>query len=285
MTRTARHKPGSRQTPSRTRRLPQKLKLGDLLAATVVLHPFDDDPAAHAANNELRQAAENGSQLANIEITKDPLPDPAVDSLPPIEQERIKGITRQIIVNPAPLVAHLEMMVQQYPHIPLLHNHLAGALNAAGQYDRAATVIAKMYAQFPDYIFGFANQIMTLLGRGAVDEARRLIEPDPPRRPLFLPTSFAPTRDVFHVAEVVCYCAMVGHYLISTDRAAGAKSYLDMCRHLAPDHAQTRSLQTRLKRLNLPAKMLEAIERTEAQPEVNRTGYPNRFKQKKKKRK
>ncbi len=152
--------------------------------------------------------------------------------------------------SPGALVDELKALAAWHPHLPILRNHLAHALNMAGLSRPAADVIAEMVRRFPTYVFGFANHVMMLLFDGKVEAARALLETGP-RGPLLSLMQFDPSRTLFHATEAICYTAMSGHYLIATGRTEAAAACLKMCRQLDPDHRQTRELQQSLARVTI----------------------------------
>lgn len=211
------------------------------------LDALENDADTKASRQRVQESAEAiGLRLVSFEITHEPIPDPAIEALPAAERKRIEQITHRMYDDAAPLVSELEGMVARYPHIAMLRNHLAGALNAADEYERATEVIAEMVRVFPDYVFGFANHVLALLNKKRIDEARTLLE-DGPRGTLLMLPLFDPSRTLFHATEVICYTAMVGHYLIATDRLEGARTNLEMCREIDPDHPQTAALEEKIK--------------------------------------
>jgi hypothetical protein len=185
--------------------------------------------------------------LVDFEISYEPMPDPAVEALPQAERDRIMELSEQLYENPrgAPLVAELESLVEQHPDIPMLRNHLACALGAAKEDERAKGMIAEIVRLFPRYVYGFATHIAMLLRDRKIDEARLLLE-DGPRGPLMLIAQFDPTRRVFHSSEVVCYTAVVAQYLAATDRLEAAWDHFEMCREVDAEHPQVKALEDRI---------------------------------------
>ena len=220
-----------------------------LLDEMAALDELGDTPEAEAARAAVRaRASAAGLSLLSFTITEEPLPDPAVERLPRKQRDRIDRVSRGMFEDPAPLVAELEELVAQHPGIPMLRNHLAGALQASGQTERAAALIEETARLFPDYLFGFANRVVWLVREGRLDEARALLEPEGgPSRMSF--AAFDPEREQFHITEVLCYTATVGHYLLSTGRRKEAERQLAMCRDLGPEHPQTLSLEDRMEHI------------------------------------
>jgi predicted Zn-dependent protease len=222
-----------------------------LLDEMAALDELGDTPEAEAARAAVRaRASAAGLSLLSFTITEEPIPDPLIERLPRKQRDRIERVSHRMFEDPAPLVAELEELVAQHPGIPMLRNHLAGALQASGQAERAAALIEETARLFPDYLFGFTNRVVWLVQGGRLDEARALLEPEGgPSRMSF--AAFDPGREVFHLTEVVCYTATVGHYLLSTGRRREAERQLAMCREIAPGHPQTLALEERIERVRV----------------------------------
>ncbi len=182
-------------------------------------------------------------RLVSFTITEEPIHDPALEALPAADRKRIAAVSRGMHIRPQRYLAELKRLAARYPHIPMIQNHLAGALNAAGKRKQAARVLADTAQRFPTYVFGFCNHIMKLIATGQIEAARLLVETGP-RGPVFTLVDFDPTRDTFHISEAVSYAAMVGFYMLATDRYEAAKVQLEMLYQSAPDSLQCHSLAT-----------------------------------------
>lgn len=230
-----------------------------LLEQMAALDRLGGTPKAEAARTAVRARANAaGMLLYSCTITEDPLPDPAIDRLGKKQRDRIERVTHRMFEDPASLVRELEELVAKHPTIPMLRNHLAGALRASGENARSAAMVEETARLFPDYLFGFANWVMRLVQERRLDEAQALLEPEGgPGRMGFM--AFDPRREVFHLTEVVAYTTMVGHYLLSTGRRKEAVRQLAMCRELAPEHPQTLALAGRAEELRMLEVVREAV--------------------------
>ncbi|MCC6675500.1 MAG: hypothetical protein IT436_00015 [Phycisphaerales bacterium] len=234
-------------------------KAGDLLRGMSALDSAGDHPIAESARQRIRDLATSmGMRVVSFTITEEPLPDPAVDALPERDFERIRAISQDMYSQPAVHVDELRVLAAKHPKVPMLRNHLAGALSAAGRHEEADRVIAHTVADFPRYLFAFCNRVMTLLSDGRIDAARALVETGP-RGPLLVLTDFDPGRDVFHISEVVAHSAMVGHYMLATGRPDAARVQLKSLRQLAAGSPQTKSLRAAIKRYEAAIKLAEAL--------------------------
>lgn len=238
-------------TPTLTKRRAAKV----LVSAAGALNQVKDEALRTEGMEELRaRAATSGLILHSIEITHEPMPNPEIDALSDPDRARIEAVSHRLADDPAGQYDELVALVAEHPGIPLLHNHLAVALGARGEIDRRDEVIEETTRLFPEYIFGFTNYVMMLLGADEIDRARAVME-DGPRGPILYIGDFAPTRTLFHATEVVCYAGMTGHYLISTDRVDDAKTLLEMMKDILPEGSETESLAERVEDCELVLKL------------------------------
>ena len=242
-------------TPTLTKRRAAKV----LVSAASALDQVKEEALRMEGMDELRaQATTLGLTLHSIEITHEPMSNPDIDALAGPDRARIDAVTNRLADDPAGQYDELIALVAKHPGIPLLHNHLAAALEARGEFDRRDEEIEETMRLFPDYIFGFANYVMNLLEAGEVDRAREIMEKGS-RGPLLYIGDFAPTRTLFHSTEVVCYTGMTGHYLTLTDRLDAAKVSLEMIKNILPEHPHTQSLAKQIEICELMLELKQAM--------------------------
>jgi hypothetical protein len=260
-------------TPARRR------QAGELLNRMVSLDHAGDAPVAEFAREQLRAKARSmGMRLVSFTVTEESIPDPALEALPRADYQRVAAISRDMRRRPEKHAEELARLVKKYPRIPMLRNHLAGALEAAGQRDAAARVVAETAREFPTYFFAFCNHVMLLITAGRTDEARALVETGP-RGPVFTLTDFDPTRDTFHISEAISHAAMVGRYMLATGRIEAAEVQLEILRQAAPQSPQYRSLAAAMGRtdddlLALSAALLRMAAEHQQRGERRRKGEP-----------
>lgn len=234
------------------------------MSAAGALNQVKEEASRIEGMGELRaQATPLGLTLHSIEITHEPMPNPEIDALAGPDQARIDAVTNRLADDPAGQHDELIALVAEHPGIPLLRNHLAAALEARGEFDRRDEVVEETMRLFPEYIFGFANYVMTLLGADKVDRARAVLE-EGPRGPLLYIGDFAPTRTLFHSTEVVCYTAMTGRYFVATDRLETAKTSLDIITDILPEHPQTFDLAEQIEDAEMAVLLQQFLNRLSA---------------------
>lgn len=182
-----------------------------------------------------------GLRLERLTITTEAIPDPALESIPAPDRKRIDAIWGDRHTGPQKHVGELKDLIARHPHIPMLWNHYAIALEASGQSAEAFRIIEETARKFPGYIFGLCNYVMVLLDTGRLDEARAIVEPESQRSLLSL-IGVDPARSTFHITEAVAHASMAGHYLLATGRREAAVVQLEMIEQLAPDGPECRSL-------------------------------------------
>lgn len=238
-----------------------------------------DDPVIVRSRESLREQAQAlGLRFVTVTIVEEPIPDPAIEALPRAERERIEAISHDMYKRPETHMAELERLVARHPHIPMLRNHLAGALNAAGARDQANELIAETARLFPTYVFGLCNHVLTLISQGMIDEARAIVETGP-RGPLFVLSHVDPTREVFHISEAISHAAMVGHYMLASGRLEAAAVQLKILKQSGPDSSQCRSLASAMRRAKSAERLINSFKdvhqprtrgRTSKKPRVER---------------
>lgn len=252
--------PQGHHTPPRTSTRTKRRTAKAIVDAAGALDLVQNDGLRENRMGELRaQAAAVGISLYSFEVTHEPMLDPDIEALSGPDQARIETISHRMYDDPASQYDELVALVADHPGIPILRNHLAGALAARGEHDRAHELVEETTRLFPDYIFAFANHVMVLLADGEIDRARAIME-EGPRGPMLFIGAFAPTRTRFHSTEIVCYESMIGHYLVATDRLEAAKTSLEMITGILPEHPQIQSLAERIENAELALLLKRTLE-------------------------
>lgn len=201
-----------------------------------------------------------GLQLVEMKIVDEPIPDPTVDAMPKEDRLRLEELQPKVFKNPGRLLKELEALAARNPRVPKLQNFLLAALQATGDHKRAAEVCARTVRDFPSYVFGFCTLVQMKVGEGKLDEARALVEQGP-NGPRFLLPQFDPSRDTFHVSELVAYTSMVGRYLAARGRVEEAVAQLEMMEEIAPGCRQAEALCEAIERAELSGLLTSMTER------------------------
>src|SRR5687768_16064656 len=112
------------------------------------------------------------TEMAEIDLTFDPLPDPVFDALPRQVRERYGELYRRIIErdNPASVHPEIEELVRQYPEQRQLLALLGGAYASAGDLERSQAISLQMLERFPDYLLSKLQVAELYLLRGELDK-------------------------------------------------------------------------------------------------------------------
>lgn len=197
--------------------------------------------SARAEAAELEQlrkrARERGLELATFEITHEAMPDPLMEALPESDRAEIDAIGERLFQDAAPLKERLEALVARHPHIPTLKNWLMLSVSKGDDPDRADRLAEEIFLQFPTYLFGVAQWVMSLLGQGRIDDATGVLKGRLGLR------EWWPERRTYHATEFVVFNAMLGHYFLATGDRKAVGAQLELIRDILPDHPGVRSLE------------------------------------------
>jgi hypothetical protein len=194
-------------------------------------------------------AAESLPQYC-YEIVNEPVEDNATDyGLTQDDLNRIQEISQELHdKKPSRLVKRLEAMIEEYPQVPKLWNHLAIAYQSAGREQDYQRVVEETYRRFPDYLFGIINYAMLRLHEGHPEEIPTIL------RGTFVLHELQGGRMTFHISEVISFYGLLACYFLEIgDREKGARN-LDAMEVLDPDHPMT--VQVRSKMLLSLAEMM-----------------------------
>lgn len=185
-----------------------------------------------------RRAAAKGPRSPSqpYRTTRVPLPSPALDALPQAVRDHYEALRVVAPKAPKKAIEALERLVAEHPEVPQFLNLLVVARSAAGDRAGAEECIRRAYAAHPDYLFARLNLAELCLARGELDRVPELLG-----RRLDL-RALVPERTVFHVSEVVPFCALTAEYLHRRGETAAAEVQYEALRALAPKDPLTRKV-------------------------------------------
>jgi len=200
--------------------------------------------AAHAAAAELKrlheEARERGVELVNFVIVYEAMPDPVIDALPEADRAEIERLGPLVLGQDGPwneLMPSLEALGERCPNVACVWNWMMTVAMKSGDEERSLRLAEEIFRRFPDYIFGISQWVMTLLGRGDIDEATRVLDG---RLGL---AAWWPERRRYHATEFVTFNSMLGHYFLATGEHKAAGAQFEMIRDILPEHPGVESLQ------------------------------------------
>lgn len=223
---------------------------------------FPRSAAAHASSGPLGRIGPGaeGQLLVEINIVDGPMPDPAVDAMSREDRLRLEELQPKVMKNPGRVLKELEELAARNPRVPKLQNFLMVALEAKGDRKRAAEVCERTVREFPTYVFGFCTLVQMKVREGKLDEARALVEQGP-NGPRYILGQFDPSRDTFHVSELVAYTGMVGGYLAACGRVEEAAAQLGMMEDVMPGCRQAEALAHAIEAAELSGLLKSMTER------------------------
>lgn len=180
-------------------------------------------------------------QLLECEITCEPIPDPLIEAMPPVDRKKFRELERMLQEQRYDMVEELEQFRDRHPQVPKIYNYLMVAYQAAGRFQDAERLIEETYQRFPNYLFGLTNYVRLCLMEGRVDEATTLLGGKLHIRLMY------PHRRCFHVSEFSAYTGTVAEYLFWTGKVDVALTHLRMLEEINPDHPITRHVQRLLR--------------------------------------
>lgn len=179
----------------------------------------------------------HGLDAVTFTIHHDPMPDPLMDALPKADLAEIKRRGGDLLGNPLAHKAFIDGLIERHPHVPTFWNWRMNCHGRAGDIASADRLAEEMFDTFPDYLFGIAQWITTLVQRGRIDEATRAL-----RGRLGL-TAWWPHRRDYHATEFVAFNAALGCYFAAIGNIPAARDHLDMIAEVLPDHPGVRVLE------------------------------------------
>lgn len=123
-------------------------------------------------------------------------------------------------------IKKLKKYVDKYPHIPHFKNHLSIAYAEKGYDLYARQVNDLIIEQHPEYLFGFLNQVNSLLAMGEKDAAYELM------KDYNTVQDFAPERKVFHYSEFGGFEVTMIALLLEQDNVEAAESRLPVLKEM-----------------------------------------------------
>ena len=188
------------------------------------------------AEDGLGARAPEPVMLFSYEIAEEPLSGAAFERLPSDVKAQINALHDEVVLQRRPrrALAALRALIEQYPDVPQLYNHLYNARYKLGDRAEAAHLLQEMLQRFPGYLFGRMSWAEECLTRGEAEKIAEIFEGKFDLKLLY------PERERFHLSEVLSFHSIVARYFHALgNREQAQRSYELMCQ-LNPDHPTTR---------------------------------------------
>lgn len=181
-------------------------------------------------------------ELFCYEIVDEPIEESPSDYGLTAEQlDEIQHVSQELHdTKPAKLVTRLEAMIDQFPQVPKLWNHLAIAYQAAGRTKDYERVAEETYRRFPEYLFGIINYAMLRLQQGQTDEVPQILHGT------FALHELQNGRITYHTSEIRSFYALLALYFMDIGEREKAGRILDALEQLDPDHPVTAMVRSRM---------------------------------------
>ena len=201
--------------------------------------------------------AKNAVFVSEYTITDEPILDRNFQKLPEDVQEQIQELHDLAKRSPRQAIPILEDLLEAYPHIPQVYNHLASAYANAGDTEKMNAVVLENYRRHPDYLFAKCNYAELCIQNAEFGKIPAIFSNNFDLKMLY------PRRKVFHVSEVATFMGTVGFYFFKAGQHQTAQLCCDILRQVAPGHPLTR----RLRRALHPPLLLRLLMKLAGKPE------------------
>jgi hypothetical protein len=182
----------------------------------------------------------NAYQMANYEITEEPLVDKAFQSLPRAVQQELNTIFINVqdpyYKDKSSLVARLEELVQQYPHVPHIANYLAAGYHMT-RNKKAKIAVEENYKNHPNYLFSRIDYARLCLERRDLEKVKEIFKEGFDLKLMY------PQRNRFHMSEFVAFNFIICIYYRLSGDMESAMLITQTLEKVAPEHPVTKQVQ------------------------------------------
>jgi len=180
-----------------------------------------------------QQPDSSSVQLESYQIKSEALtPEEAQNrypALPPEDQELMEELYMTVHEQPDVIDSEdceyfqtLNALRSKHPDYPVILNYLVNGYELLGQPQRASELLAEMYENFPDYLFGQTATAHSYLRNGSPEKAIAVLNGASSLKQLY------PHRTVFHVTELRAFEHFMVRYFCSTGNLNQAEAHLQL---------------------------------------------------------
>ncbi len=162
--------------------------------------------------------------------------------------------------NPAKAAKDLPAIIERFPQVPQLRNHLFVALRRLRRHEEAWAINDRALKDHPGYIYAVINKAVQFWEKDELDEVEKLFGGNP----LTINLAF-PKREKFHAAEVFAYYAFLIRFWTTKGNQVAAESHYEFLEELGPGHPQLPELKKLLEVSSLKdvfGKLMQNIEKS-----------------------
>ena len=209
------------------------------------------------SKNKSKNLQDSSNPFRNYHITYGP-----VEDLPEAVDEGIDEFTNLIERgSPQLAIARLNILMAQYPSVPILHSLLNYGYMKTHEVDKLERGVKEAYRLFPDYLIIRMDMAHHYILTGEFEKAVEVLGKDYDLQALY------PNRKSFHITEFMNFYNEVITLLFAKGELKKAKKFLKGLSKVAPNHPDVSKLQNQLKKkqelFNRLEKLKEEVEKFE----------------------
>ncbi len=179
--------------------------------------------------------------VAEYEISYEPVEDESVQTLPVDVRNRIRDLYNLIQKDPQKVIPELLTLKEQYPTVPVLGNYLYVAYMLSGDEEKSDAMMLENYQRHPSYLFAKLTYGQYLLKQDNIKEFEQVFENKFDLRALY------PNKRKYHVAEIISFWGVMGLYHCAVNNWEAVAAICNLLQQFAPQHEVTKLLNTRLQ--------------------------------------
>lgn len=173
----------------------------------------------------------------NFRIVTGPRPEPGLKAAPELIQRKIKLVHQKINSHPEQCRLLLEVLLKDYPHLPLLYLLMAESYHAERKQSAENRWINKCCKKFPDYLWSKLKVAENLLKNRKYKAIPKLFGNRLNIRLLY------PHRSIFHIDEITEFNGIIGLYYFHSHNRKASEDCYRLLNKVNPTHPYTMELK------------------------------------------
>lgn len=138
-------------------------------------------------------------KISMIIFTNEPMSDPLIDNLPPLERKRFSKMEQEVHQGNVSYINVVKAFIKDHPNIKRPYNYLAVLYSLKGKTGECRKITKEMYKKFPDYLFAKIGYAKLCLLDDNLEEFDKIFEG---KKNLAL---IYPDRKEFHTSEFLAF--------------------------------------------------------------------------------
>ncbi len=174
---------------------------------------------------------------ADYKVTYKPIINNQINKLPQEVQNQIGDLFITCQKDPQQSIPKIKKLLTRYPFIPQLFNFLTTAYSLLGEYDMAEKYALKCCQNHPEYLFAKINYAEIYQYKKEYHKIPPIFDNQPNLQLLY------PSRNEFHLTEVVGFTSIWCTYFFETGDRLVAEEYYQIIKKLCPESPVAKRLQ------------------------------------------